>query len=126
MEDLTSKAILVVEDDSEVRRLVGRILRAEGYVVFEAGCGREGLETFTYHGEKRIAVIITDVRMPNMNGPEMIDHILTLAPAVGVVFMTGDMAGASLSDGLHSRTILLRKPFTRTALVESIRRCFGR
>jgi len=93
-------AILVVEDDSQVRRFVGRVLRAEGYAVLEASCGQEGLETFTSHGEKRIAVIITDVLMPNMNGPEMIDRILTLAPAVGVVFMTADMAGASLSDRL--------------------------
>jgi len=125
MEGHAAKAILVVEDDSQVRRFVARVLRAEGYVVLEASCGREGLETFTSHGEKRIAVIITDVLLPNMSGPEMIDRILTLAPAVGVVFMTGDMAGASLWDGLHSRSILLRKPFTRAAVIEAIRR-FGR
>jgi CheY-like chemotaxis protein len=122
VEDPDSQAILVVEDDSEVRQFVVRVLRAQGYVILEAGSGEEGLRTFQ-SAQNRIELIVTDVRMPHMSGTEMIRQILAVAPTVGIVFMTGDMAGSSLSDELYRRSILLRKPFSRTTLLDTVRRC---
>ena len=74
-QDLTGAAtILLVEDETPVRIFAARALRNKGYDVLEADCGENALEVFEEHPDE-VDVIITDVVMPGMNGPTMIEEL---------------------------------------------------
>src|SRR5689334_6059890 len=79
--------ILLVDDDDSIRRLVKKILEAAGYSVIAATDGDLGLETFRQH-QKAIALLLTDVAMPKMNGLDLADSVLELDPALPVIFMS--------------------------------------
>ena len=78
--------VLIVEDDSRVLRLLNDLLAHDGYDVFTAMDGEEGLRTFA-PGE--IDVVVTDVKMPKMDGLEMMKAIKALDPTVEVIVLTG-------------------------------------
>ena len=111
-----ARIALVVDDESAIRGLVARILAARGFAALEA---RNGLEAVELYGSYRsgIAVVVTDLDMPVMDGLEAIDRMRELSPGVPVVVMTGAARDLSLP-GCH----LLRKPFTLAQLVEKVER----
>jgi len=124
MDRNVSKTILVVEDDLSVRDFVHQVLRSEGYSIRQASCGRQGLEEFLHHRDE-VVLILSDVAMPNMTGPQMMTEILRIAPAVRWIFMTGYSAEAKLPDEFDQPILLLRKPFTPSALLAKVRQCLG-
>src|SRR4051794_20243812 len=73
------QTILVVDDDAIILRFVGITLKRQGYAVHQANSGDEGLQYFTDHGGG-IAMVLTDVIMPGMSGPQMIERILAVQP----------------------------------------------
>ncbi len=79
--------ILVVDDEPMVRRFVVTTLQSRGFAVFEASSGREGLKYFSEHDP--VDLVLTDVLMPIMTGPEMVQRILKIDPTVKVLFKTG-------------------------------------
>ena len=116
-----TETILVVEDNDDLRRLTGQQLQRLGYSVLEAPVGAEGLRIL---GENpAIDLLLTDVIMPQgMNGPELAEQALAMAPALRVIFMSGyseqrDVLAASR--GL--RFTLLQKPFHVDELATRIR-----
>ena len=87
--DVTGQdTILLVEDEEAVRSFAARALRMRGYHVLEAGGGEEALE-IVRSTQSQIDLLITDVVMPNMDGPTLVRHVKGLKPEMAVIFMSG-------------------------------------
>ncbi|HTO39731.1 MAG TPA: ATP-binding protein, partial [Rhizomicrobium sp.] len=87
--DVTGQdTILLVEDEDAVRSFAARALRMRGYQVLEAPGGDEALEIVT-SGSQSIDLLITDVVMPNMDGPTLVRHVRHLRPEMKIMFMSG-------------------------------------
>jgi PAS domain S-box-containing protein len=87
--DVTGQdTILLVEDEEAVRSFAARALRLRGYHVLEASGGEEALEIVT-KGAQEIDLLITDVVMPNMDGPTLVRHVKELKPELAIIFMSG-------------------------------------
>jgi len=115
------ETILVVEDDQVVRDLVQRILAQSGYSVLEAADGNEGLRVCGRQNA-RIHLMLTDVALPGMNGPELVDRAAPLRPEMKVLLMSGylDHLG-SPPDHLRPDVAFIKKPFRPGALKRKVR-----
>jgi two-component system, cell cycle sensor histidine kinase and response regulator CckA len=108
--------ILIADDDHENRDFVAKILRRTGYHVLEAADGLEALELATRHPGP-IDILVTDLRMPRMEGPELCRRMRAKSPATKFVIMSG------YSDlTLDSELVFLSKPFSVPDLLRSVRR----
>jgi CheY-like chemotaxis protein len=85
----TGPGVLVVEDHADLRQLLGVALPQFGLPVWLAGGGREAVRLYREH-RPEIGVVLLDVRMPDLDGPETLAALRELDPAVRVVFMTGN------------------------------------
>jgi len=110
------ETILIVEDEGPVRMLLRRILVNHGYLVIEARDGADGLRRLQEHGGE-IHLLLTDMVMPEMTGPELAQRVAAERPNTRVLFMTGytehEPAGAA---------VLLHKPFSSSTLLGQVRR----
>ena len=87
--DITGQdTVLLVEDEEAVRSFAARALRVRGYKVLEAPGGEEALELVRNHPGP-IHLLITDVVMPNMDGPTLVRNLKRLRPEIAVIFMSG-------------------------------------
>jgi two-component system cell cycle sensor histidine kinase/response regulator CckA len=117
------RTILVVEDQDEVRRLVVQVLKRAGYDVLEARSGAEGLDRLRA-GAATIALVITDVVMPGLSGPAMVDAARAVGLRTPVLFMSGySQEDLRAGDGTEAR--LLHKPFTPGALLDAVDRALS-
>lgn len=108
--------ILLVEDQAAVRLLAEDVLADAGHRVLSAPNGRAALELAERHGDG-IDLVITDVVMPEMNGPELADHLSRLRPGLTVLYVSGYTDHALLHRGaIESGTAFLQKPFLPDAL----------
>jgi PAS domain S-box-containing protein len=115
-----SETILVVEDEPEVRDIIRLFLGAEGYVVLQAASGLDALRVCVLN--PRLDLVITDVIMPDMGGPELVTRLATSMPTVRVLMMSGYTDDAMLKRGTHEPGRgILQKPFTREGLLEAVR-----
>ncbi len=115
------ESILVVEDDDDVRAYTVETLRELGYRVVEAHDGPSALRLIE-RADSRIELLLSDVVMPAMSGPELAEAALRLQPALKVLFTSGYtrermMRGGRLRQGVE----LLSKPFTFDALATRVR-----
>lgn len=113
--------VLLVEDDALVREMASQMLAEIGYTVIQARSPEDAIE-ICRKGEVRIDLVLTDVVMPGMNGKEMVDEILTRAPDMKVLFMSGytsDLVAQRgvVDEGRH----FIQKPFDLRSLNEKIR-----
>jgi signal transduction histidine kinase/ActR/RegA family two-component response regulator len=115
--------ILVVEDDPRVSRSTVGALEELGYRPIACSGGREALELL--EREKGIKIVVTDVMMPEMTGPELVREVSRLYPDMAVLFVTGYVGEASEAGGLSGYD-LLRKPFTVAALAEAVATALSR
>jgi CheY-like chemotaxis protein len=115
------ETVLVVEDEKLVRNLVREILSQHGYKVLEASRGTEALEVSGRH-KGPIHLLVSDVVMPGMTGPELARRLTALRPEMGVLFMSGYTDDAILHHGvLEPGTEFLQKPFTAGSLGGKVR-----
>jgi len=110
-----TETILVVDDNTQMRQFIVDLLEKFGYTLLEADSARKAIETFKSHpGE--IQLVLADVVMPGINGPEMIKEILDIQSAVKVVFMSGYAEDEIVHDDvfnlLHAHSPFIKKPFT--------------
>jgi PAS domain S-box-containing protein len=118
--DVTGQdTILLVEDEEAVRSFAARALRMRGYNVLEAGGGDEALEIV--QGGADIHLIITDVVMPNMDGPTMVKHVKALKPDLPVIFMSGYAEEAFRRDEGAGDIHFLPKPFGLKQLAAKVK-----
>ncbi|HEY2900780.1 MAG TPA: ATP-binding protein [Polyangia bacterium] len=117
-----SETILLVEDEEQVRRLVGKILTEQGYRVLEAASPSEALEISRRTGEA-IQLLITDIVMPQMNGRVLSERLRTERPDMEVLFMSGYADKVIGHEGVLDPDIaFLQKPITPTTLTSLVRR----
>ncbi len=115
------ETILLVEDEPDVRELVGDLLKENGFTVLKASHSGEALEICQKY-EGPIHLLLTDVVMPQMSGPELAKVLVQMRPEVKVLFMSGYTDTAVFSQGwLEPGTAFLQKPFTQEILVNKIR-----
>lgn len=115
------ETILLVEDEPAVRGLVHETLRLHGYTVLEARHGIEALLTSARYAGS-IHLLLTDVVMPQMSGPEVAEKILTVRPEIKVLYMSGYPDHPVFDQGSVSRqTGVLAKPFSPHALAQKVR-----
>jgi CheY-like chemotaxis protein len=116
-------SILVVEDDPRVSRATVGALEELGYRPIACASGREAL--IILDQERGIDLVITDVMMPEMTGPELVREVARLWPHIAVLFVTGYVGEAGDADELSGQEIL-RKPFTVSALSSAVASALGR
>jgi len=118
--DGSSQLVLVVDDDPRIRSYIKVVLQAADLQVLEAGDGLEALAVF-HVWRDRIDLVITDIRMPGMSGPDLAISLRSLRPAIPVLFVSGD----STPSGLHDPGkgfLFIEKPFFPKALLDGVRR----
>ncbi|KKK76092.1 hypothetical protein LCGC14_2867190, partial [marine sediment metagenome] len=115
------ETVLVVEDEARLRHLLAGRLREWGYTVLDAANVREALSLAREHAG-RFDLVITDIVMPEMGGRQLAEKLLSRYPGIKVLLMTGytnDDVVRQLIDG--ERVMFLRKPFSASRIVKSIR-----
>jgi hypothetical protein len=112
--------ILLVEDDDDVRSLARDVLASAGYDVLDAGSGVEALRRAGEH-PGRIRLLVTDVVMPEMGGPELFRRLGATRPDLRVLYMSGYTGDALTTHGrLDPTATLLQKPFATDVLVQRV------
>ena len=114
------ETILLVEDEDSVRDLAREILEARGYTVLPARDGSHALEIAEGH-PGAIALLLTDVVMPGMSGPQLAHRILTVRPTVRVLYVSGYTDRAIGSGEGPPAVALLQKPFNPGVLAGKVR-----
>jgi PAS domain S-box-containing protein len=116
--------ILLAEDDATMRRLTRKMLEEHGYQVLEAEDGKSALQVIGSHPGS-IDLILTDVVMKGMNGPELVLRLIDSHPALKVVYMSGYTGELVANQGIDSGIRLLEKPFTRADLLGTLDAVLG-
>jgi two-component system cell cycle sensor histidine kinase/response regulator CckA len=120
------ETVLVVEDDPEVRRLIGGILRARGYHVIESTKGEEAIR-FAHTLPDPMQLIVADVILPEMSGPEVVRRVKEARPGIRALYISGYTDEAVLRHGtLEAGAIFLSKPFVPEALAGKVREALDR
>jgi signal transduction histidine kinase/CheY-like chemotaxis protein len=114
--------VMVVEDDPRVSRSTVAALEELGYVAIACHSGRDALDMLAR--KDTIDLVVTDVMMPEMTGPELIREMARLYPHIGVLFVTGYVGEAGDAQDLSGYDIL-RKPFTVAALADAVAGALG-
>lgn len=118
----TGATVLVVDDESAVRRFAIRILEREQYVVIEARDGAEALD-LVRTSVTAFDVVVSDIVMPRLNGVELMHALAASHPDLPFILMSG-YATSALSDlGIVTPCSILAKPFPSERLLEEVRRC---
>jgi nitrogen-specific signal transduction histidine kinase/CheY-like chemotaxis protein len=110
--------ILLVEDESPVRTLTGRMLERVGYRVLSAATPADACALFDAHA-RQVALLVTDVVMPEMHGPALAQRLVAQRPDLRVLFMSG--YSDAIPEGTGTRRMaFLRKPFASAHLVTAV------
>lgn len=118
--------ILLVEDEPAVRSLARRILERAGYAVLDAPSGDEALAIFARDGG-RVRLVVTDVVMPGLRGPDLAAELERQRPGLPVIFMSGYADDDLTRRGVFPEHVgFLKKPFTHLELLAAVRESLQR
>jgi nitrogen-specific signal transduction histidine kinase/CheY-like chemotaxis protein len=116
-----TETILLVEDEAVVRDLVCEILRESGYVVLSTTSGADAMDITAAH-IKPIDLLITDVVMPEMSGPELANNLRRARGEMRILYMSGYTDDAVLvRQGLPEHSAFIRKPYTPQQFLQKVR-----
>lgn len=122
MRNLQDINVLVVDDEELLRKNLARNLELEGFSVFTAACGREALPIIM---GQRIDFVLSDIRMPNGDGIELLEQIKEHNPGVPIVLLASGFTEHSREDVLAKGAIdLMKKPIDIDGMVELIKSLF--
>jgi len=110
------KTVLVAEDEEGVRELASEFLQSAGYAVLTAKDGTEALAIAT-RSDEPIHLLLTDVVMPKMRGPELAKRLKALRNRLSIVYMSGYLEYNKGNDDFLEEGFFLQKPFSRDTLV---------
>jgi two-component system, cell cycle sensor histidine kinase and response regulator CckA len=116
--------ILLAEDDVIMRRLTRKLLEEHGYTVVEADDGKSALDALGAD-HPAIDLVLTDVVMRGVTGPELVLRLMDTHPGMKVVYMSGYTGELVAHQGLESGIRLLEKPFTRAELLKTVDAALG-
>jgi two-component system cell cycle sensor histidine kinase/response regulator CckA len=120
-----AETVLLVEDDRAVRTVVHSVLRRHGYAVLEAGGPKEALATAHQHSGA-IDLVLSDVIMPEMTGPEMVMLLAERHPETRAVFLSGYSGDSLVREGvLGPQARLVQKPVATRDLLHAVRAELG-
>jgi two-component system cell cycle sensor histidine kinase/response regulator CckA len=118
-----TETILLVEDEPGVRQLVQRVLCGRGYDVLEARDVRHALEISSSFPSE-IHLLLSDIVMPVMSGPDLAQRIVAGRPDIRVLYMSGFANQLNTAHGAMSAGVtILHKPFSPDTLVRAVRDC---
>ena len=122
---LADGTVLLVEDEEGLRGLNARGLASRGYSVLEASNGVDAIEMLDRHGGK-VDVVVSDVVMPEMDGPALLKELRQRDPNVKIIFVSG-YAEEAFSKSLPENEpfAFLAKPFTLKQLVAAVKETMG-
>jgi two-component system, cell cycle sensor histidine kinase and response regulator CckA len=124
LDDRGSEIVLVVEDETQVRHITVSMLKSRGYRVLEAATCQDALTLATT--EDTIDLLVSDVVMPELSGPELATRIRTVHPAIRVLLVSGYSADAVARHGVDGAApSFLQKPFTGNQLAKKVREVLG-
>ncbi len=117
-----AESILLVDDDAQIRKMIGKELMIRGYTVCAVGSGSEALEILESGRMPKIDLLLTDVMIPEMNGRELAEMVVNINPAIKVLYMSGYLDDAILHQGvLDGEVNFISKPFCINDLALKIR-----
>jgi two-component system, cell cycle sensor histidine kinase and response regulator CckA len=111
--------VLVVDDDATLKQVARSTLLKAGYQVLTAGDGQEALDIFQTH-RQRIALVLTDMMMPRMDGHELIAEIRKLTSTIPILTMSGLVESRPAPGQPALISAFLNKPFTAESLLQSV------
>lgn len=121
----TARTVLVVEDDDSVRIPTTEFLKMEGFKVLQARTGSEAIHV-VQKNRSLLDLLITDVVMPGMSGPEVAETLITMHPDLKVLYMSGDVdQAAPWNDPAKAGQAVLQKPFRLNVLNDKIHDLLG-
>ena len=109
------RRLLVIDDEEMVRSMLADVLLTFGYEVEPADCGQSALAQFR---AGRYQVVITDLRMPGMNGLEVTERLRQIDPGLPVILLTA--GAAEVEDERRANVLVVRKPVSLVGLGEAI------
>jgi len=116
-----TETLLLVEDNDAIREISAQALRRRGYTVFEARNGEEAID-WASKSAVQADMLVTDVVMPGMSGPNLAARLMQQTPDLRVLYMSGYTDDATEVHGAFWGGVpLLQKPFTPSQLAESVR-----
>lgn len=119
--DLTGTAkILLVDDEDAVRSFSERALTNKGYQVMGADSGESALKVIEEQGIENFDLVITDVIMPNMDGPTLVNKIREISPDIKIIFVSG-YTEEKLKEHMDEHIFFLPKPFSLKQLAEKVK-----
>ena len=124
-DDAGSETVLVVEDETAFRDLLRDGLRARGYEVLEAVNGMDALHVAEQF-PREIRMVVTDVIMPHMSGPELASALRKLRPNTNVLYMSGYSSDEVQEESSSGELTLMQKPFQIDQLAVRIREILAR
>ena len=115
--------ILVIDDEFEIRRLIVKMLKSEGYEVIEAADGEAGMDVIK--AVKKIDILITDLIMPEKEGIEVIQEVKKIFPDIKILAISGGGRGdarnyLALAKAMGAHQVL-KKPFIKHDLIKAIK-----
>ena len=114
------ETILIVEDETEVLRLTSRILTSKGFKIIEANSPGEAIQICRKRGDS-VDLVLTDVIMPNMSGPELVTEIMKQFPEIKVLYMSGFTADIIAVNSIISSDVpFIHKPFSLKSLIDKV------
>ncbi len=114
------ETVLLVEDQSALRRVIREVLEEYGYAVIEAGDVAAALRAATVH-DGPLHLLLTDVLLPNGSGPDLAERFVVTHPEARVLFMSGYADDALLTRVRGASAAFLAKPFAPDALAKKVR-----
>jgi PAS domain S-box-containing protein len=112
--------VLIVDDEASIRQMTAQTLEAFGYRALVAGDGAEAIAVYAQH-QRDIAVVITDMMMPVLDGPSMMQVLLRINPAIRIIAVSGGTANrAQAGDAAKAVKRFLAKPFTAETLLGTL------
>ena len=117
-----TETVLLVEDDVVVCELLREMLQGSGYTVLEAGGARQALRMGERYAPRPIHLLLADVVMPEMSGPQLADHLARVYPKMKVLYISGYTDAAVARHGkLSTKAPYLQKPFAPEVLARKVR-----
>jgi DNA-binding NtrC family response regulator len=119
--DGTDLTVLVVDDEDDLREVIRRFLARRGFTALVAGGAQEALAICRGYPEE-IHVLLTDLSMPEVPGPELARRLMEVRPGLRVVYVSGTSRDLAVAQGLIDEdAAMLQKPFTSDALTAAVR-----
>jgi DNA-binding response OmpR family regulator len=116
-----TETILLVEDDESIRSTVAEVLTDRGYSVIEAADG-SAAEGIASEHDDTIHLLLTDVVLPGLSGPELAERLAEARPEIKVLFVSGYTERVALDDGmLQTGRNFIQKPFRPSLVVRKVR-----